>query len=408
MISSAGNSKNMKKINRINILNLIRKKEPISRQELVYMTGLTPAAITGIVRELLDKNLVKETGLGKSKGGRRPIKLKVNSKARYVIGVEVTRSETTIGIADLKNKPKHIKTLEIDMTVPELGLDKLVSSIKEVLGNSSNSNKNFIAIGVAFPGLINMKDMTITRSINLGPNWRKIRIKDEIQTKIGLPVFVENNSNAAVLAERCFGENSKDLVYINLGEGISAGIILEDKVLHGNLGYAGEIGHMVIAEDGPLCNCGNRGCLESLCSVPALLRKVNYEIQIIDDNDPIKKTWQKKGKISLKDLMNCSKEENSYAYKLLKQVAYYTGLAVANVINFYNPSSVIIGGKLSPAVSKFINIIKETAKSHAFPEVVDTATLKISQLRNKTSVIGACSLALRGIFNSPESPIFND
>ncbi|TYP53240.1 ROK family transcriptional regulator [Thermosediminibacter litoriperuensis] len=402
MSKGPGNSKYVKKINRMTVLNLIKQHEVISRQELAKITGLTPPAITGIIRELLEIGLVKEVGLAKSRGGRRPVKLKFNPEAGYVIGIEVTRFETSIGIADLKNDPTEINTIDLDMTDPDAGISLLADTIKHILDQGVKEGKNFLGVGVAFPGLLNVKEGIVKRSINLGPKWKGYPVKEAIEKQVGLPVFVENNSNASALAERWFGGAVayKDLVYVNFGEGISAGIIMDDRILQGFQGHAGEIGHIVMVEDGPLCNCGNRGCLESICGIPALLRKVNSELLLIKDGDPLKKIWKIKGKVGADDIIKCASKEGSYAYELLKQMARYVGLAIADVVNLYNPEAVFIGGKMAKAAEIFMDVINKTVHTHAFPEIAMSTSIKVSSLGKNSGVIGACALALRELFKS--------
>lgn len=405
----AGNSKYMKKLNRMAVINIIKDHEPISRQQLAEITGLTPSAITGIIRELLDMGIIREVGLDKSTGGRRPIKLSFNSDAGYVLGVEVTRFESLVGTCDLKNDPTDFRTIKIDMTEPQKGLRELANAIKEIINEKQYAGKTFLGVGVAFPGLLNTFEGKVKRSINLGSEWNFFPVKEVLEEEIDMPVFIENNSKASALAERWFGgaTQCKDLVFVNLGEGISAGVIIEDRILQGAQGHAGEIGHMSILEGGPLCNCGNRGCLESFCGIPAIMRKVKGELSIIPDDDPVKKAWIEKGDLSIEDIIKSSRIKNSYSYELLRQVAIYIGKAVANVINFYNPECVFIGGKMAVAAKYFMDIIMATVKKHAFPEIALSTDIQISSLQDKAGVMGACALVLRDFFK-PDSDMFED
>lgn len=409
MFRVAGNSKYMKKLNRMAVINIIKDHEPISRQQLAEITGLTPSAITGIIRELLDMGIIREVGLDKSTGGRRPIKLSFNSDAGYVLGVEVTRFESLVGTCDLKNDPTDFRTIKIDMTEPQKGLRELANAIKEIINEKQYMGKTFLGVGVAFPGLLNTFEGKVKRSINLGSEWNFFPVKEVLEEEIDMPVFIENNSKASALAERWFGgaTQCKDLVFVNLGEGISAGVIIEDRILQGAQGHAGEIGHMSILEGGPLCNCGNRGCLESFCGIPAIMRKVKGELSIIPDDDPVKKAWIEKGDLSIEDIIKSSRIKNSYSYELLRQVAIYIGKAVANVINFYNPECVFIGGKMAVAAKYFMDIIMATVKKHAFPEIALSTDIQISSLQDKAGVMGACALVLRDFFK-PDSDMFED
>lgn len=398
----AGNSKYVKNLNRMTVLNIIKESEPVSRKQLAKLTGLTPPAITGIVRELIDMGLVMEVGLEKSRGGRRPVKLRFNPNAGYIIGVEVTRYETKIGLADLKNYPKNIQTIEIDMTEPKVGIPKLIEVVNKTIAEGSSMGKNFLGLAVAFPGLINIKDGSIKRSVNLGPQWSSFPVRRALEEGLGFPVFIENNSNASALGEQWFGigKDYRDLVYINLGEGISAGIILNNRVLHGFQGHAGEIGHIVMQEGGPLCNCGNRGCLESICGIPALLRNIKTELPLIKKDDPLKKIWDNKGKLKIEDLMSSATIKDSYSHELFKQISIYISKAIADIINFYNPEAVFIGGKMASVFEMFLGDIRNIVNSHAFPEIAVSTELKISSLGESSGVVGACALALRQLFKS--------
>lgn len=395
MTQSPGNSKYVKKLNRMMVLNIIKEHEQISRQQLAKLTGLTPATITGIIRELLTQGFVKEVGLGRSKGGRRPMYLTFNSNAGYVVGVEVTRQEVIIGIADLKNAPVNIQAIKVDMTQPAGGIHSLTEIIKRVLARERLKGRVVLGVGVAFPGLLDVQNGVVQRSINLGTTWDNTPLRQTLAQSLELPVFMENNSNACVLAEQWFGGGTdcKDLVYINLGEGISAGIILQNIIIQGFQGHAGEIGHIIIDEHGPLCNCGNRGCLEALCGIPGILSQANA---VLPENT------------GLEDLLQAAGQQGSEAWKLLQQFGQRVGLAVANVINLYNPEVVFLGGKLATAGKLFLPMLQQTVSSHAFPEVARSARITISALGANAGVIGACALALRGILQTDQSDILGD
>lgn len=407
MTSKPGNSKFVKKLNRMTVLNMIKNNEPISRHQLAEEIGLTPPAITGIVRELIESGLVKEVGLGKSEGGRRPMKLKFNCKAGYVIGIEVTSGEAVVSVADLKNEPEVVLVEELSMKDPTVGIKAMTSIIQKTI--AANGDKQFLGVGIAFPGLLDVQSGTVRRSVNLGGAWNCYPLKDMMEAEFKLPVFIENNSNASVLAERWFGGTEcNDLVYVNLGEGISAGIILGDRILQGYQGYAGEIGHIVLDKGGPLCNCGNRGCLEAICAIPALMNKVLAELPLVSEDDMLKVVWQKEGKIGFTDILRAANEEDGYARELLKQVGKKVGRVVADIINLYNPELIFVGGKIAAAHHVFMDALKGTVKTHAFPEVAAATTIKVSRYGDSSASIGACALALKQLLQSSDSPMFKE
>lgn len=407
MRRAPGNSQYVRKINRMSVLNLIKEREPVSRRQLADITGLTPPAITGIIREFLEYGLVEEEGLGLSGGGRKPVKLRFRPAAGYVIGVEVTRYESAIGIADLKNHPTDIRRFPIDMTEPSGGLDCLQVLLREIMLQGETAGKRFLGMGLAFPGLINAPQGIVTRSINLGPAWRAFPLRETIRSMTGLATVIENNSNASALAERYFGggQDSPDLVYVNLGEGISAGVMLDDRILQGFQGHAGEIGHIFMDENGPVCNCGNQGCLESICGLPALLKQAEEKAQACTPMDPLRQILQEKGRIGLGDLIVCASNPASQAWGMLQALGRYVGLAVADVINLYNPKTIFVGGHLAAAAPLFIDTLAATARAHAFPEMARSTEIKISSLGSDAGVIGACALALQTVLESFHSPL---
>jgi len=407
---SSGNSKYLKKLNRMTIVNIIRDNERISRQQIAELTGLTPAAITGIIRELIVMGFVTEVGLGESQGGRRPVELKFNCMAGYVIGIEVTSQEIAITIADLKNYPNDIHRKNVDMSKPDLAIKELVTMVKQIIFSEEHQAKKFFGIAIAFPSLLKVKEGIIKRSVNLGRKWDGFPLKSVLEKELGLPVFIESNPKVATMGEKWFGggTSSKNLIYINIGEGISAGIMLNDVIIQGSQGFAGQIGHTVMIEQGPLCNCGNRGCLEAICGIPALVRKAIEELPFIDRQDTLRKHYEVASTLHINDIIQIALLEESYAREIIRQAGKYVALATANLINIFNPDEVFIGGKLAAAGDIFIEEFREIISTHVFPEVGEETTISISKLGGDSGVVGACALALKHLLKSSDSNMFDD
>ncbi|WP_240985962.1 ROK family protein [Acididesulfobacillus acetoxydans] len=365
------------------------------------MTRLTPAAMTGIVRELVELGYVQEVGLGKSSGGRRPVKLQFSPESGYVVGVEITRQKTVIGLADLQAKPLLIKEQSLDMSDPVTGLRELIPALRRVVTDSGIAEARILGAGFVFPGLIDKHTKVLKRAPNLGEAWRDLPVKEWLERDIHVPVFIENNSNAAALAEYVLGQGkeTKDLVYINLGEGFGSGVLLGGNLVLGASGYAGEFGHLVLVEDGPLCNCGNKGCLESLYAVPALVRKVNNELPLCPDDDPLKKIFLEQGEVGIKDILVTAQGRGSYARQVIEQAGRYIGLGVASLINLYNPALVSLGGILSEAGNLLLEPLTEVVQSHAFPEMAGSTKIQISRLGKDTGFYGACVGVIEQLFD---------
>ncbi len=407
---SPANSKYVKRLNRMRIINIIKENELISRQQLAEVTGLTPPAITGIIRELIDTGFVKEVGLGESQGGRRPVTLQFNCLAGYVIGIEITSQEITIALADLKNVPIDIQRIKVDMKNPDVAVQELINTIKKVILHEDHQSKRFLGIGIAFPGMLNTHEGTVKRAVNLGKKWNGFPLKTVLTQEFNIPVFIETNSKVAALGEKWFGggTNCENLIYINMGEGISAGIIMGESIVQGSQGYAGQIGHTVMIEQGALCNCGNRGCLETICGIPAILRKVTAELPFLANEDALQQRFAIHNEIQINDILEVALQEDSYARDVLRQTSRYVGLAISHMINLYNPDAVFIGGKMSIVAEIFIEEFRNVIATHTFSEVGDATPILISKLGIDSGVIGACALALKKLLKSPNSNIFED
>ncbi|MCC5466956.1 ROK family transcriptional regulator [Pelosinus baikalensis] len=407
---SPGNSKYVKKLNRMTIINIIKDNELISRQQIAELTGLTPPAITGIIRELIDTGFVREVGLGQSQGGRKPVNLQFNCSAGYVIGIEVTSQEITVALADLKNIPTCIGRVTVDMKDPAIAVKELIRIIKQVSLNKENREKKIVAIAIAFPGMLNRSEGTVKRAVNLGKMWNGYPLKATLENEFGLPIYIETNSKVAALGEKWYGGgiNCENLIYINMGEGISAGIIMGEHIVQGSQGYAGQIGHTVMIDQGTLCNCGNRGCLETICGIPALVQKVNAQLPFLADEDPLKKRFNITQEIQINDIVEVALEKESYARDVLRQATHYVALATSHMINLYNPDAVFIGGKLAIVAEFFMEDFHEVIASHTFSEVEDATAIIISKLGADSGVIGACALALKMVLKSPNTDMFDD
>lgn len=401
-MNNVGNLEYVRMLNRVSILNIIRENSGLSRQELAKRTGLTPAAMSGIVRELVENGYVEEVGLGKSSGGRRPVNLQFNPEAGYVVGAEITRGRTTLGIVNLQGKPVKIEHMAMDMTEPESGLETLTRKIDELTLAAGIPGKKIMGAGFAFPGLLDRSTKVLRRSPNLGEKWTNLALESWLEERIKVPFVIENNSNAGALAEYTLGRGKdvRNLAYVNLGEGFSTGVIIDDKILYGSHGYAGEMGHVVIVENGPLCNCGNKGCLESLYAAPALVRKANSELGLYSDNDRLKNVWHDKGRVTIEDILACAGEPESYARQLIGQAGWYIGIGIAGIINFYNPEVIAVGGILSQAGSILMEPLLESINTHAFPEIAKATRVEVSSIGLEAGFYGACLGAIKRLFTA--------
>jgi len=344
--------------------------------------------------------------MNKSSSSKASVQGVVNQASNMILGHDKTPFIlkgviTTLGVVDLQANPAEVKEIIIEMCDPINGIGKMALEIKKLVEELQIPEEQIMGYGFAFPGLLDVNTKIIKHSPNLGEAWRNVPVKDILINHFGPMLFVEHNSNAAAIAEYVIQRKSrvKDLVYVNLGEGFSAGVIIKGELLYGYGGHAGEMGHMVIAENGPLCNCGNKGCLESMYAVPAIVRKANMELNICGDSDPLKQIWKEKGEVDIKDILLCSSAVETYAGQLIKQAGWHIGIGIANIINFYNPKMVCLGGILTKAGPVLFEPLIKSVNRHAFPDLVQNTSIELSSLGQQAGFYGACLGAIENVFS---------
>lgn len=257
------------------VFNLINRYEPISRVKLARLTRLSPTTISSLVEELLENELVMEIGAGKTNSsGRKPIMLKVNQKSRFVISLEVKKDKISGGVYDLKCNEIARKSIS-EYDIAELG-NGLISLCEELIEESKLNRNNFLGIALGIPGIINYRDYTVVSSTVIEKLHTNKTFYTELSNRFSnIPILMENESCFAAYAEHTIARSGRegDNILIDINEGVGCGIIIDDNIYKGAWGIAGELGHMTIDMNGEHCECGNRGCLETLVSIPAILKR---------------------------------------------------------------------------------------------------------------------------------------
>lgn len=389
----------MKSLNRSTILNMIRLHGPISRAEIAKLTKLTPPTVTNIVGELLESRLVVESELGESSGGRKPVMLRINSSAFYVVGVSADAKKVRAVTATLDGRV--VQQAEVKITNrpdAEQFLQTLVEIIHRVIGQTNADRESFLGIGVGMHGLV---DPRIGLSI-FAPNLhlRNIPIKDRLEDEFSLPVEVENDVNALALGESWFGQGQgvDSFICVYVSTGVGAGIILDHQLYHGASFTAGEIGHTTIDCNGPQCSCGNFGCLEALTSGPALAARVQQAIASGKTSLLSEWTSGNAEQIYGKLIYQAARQGDAVAVEALRETGKYLGIGIANLINTFNPSRIILSGGISKAGDFVLQPLRETVAERALQTPAQAASIVVTQLGENGKAIGAFTLLLQKLF----------
>jgi len=388
------------------ILQAIKIHEPISRIDLASQVDLNPSTISRGVSDLQEMSLIKERKVGKSSGGRRPILLGINESEYHIVGIDIGATKIKAVVNNiqgdiLSSYQYNIDYIKSDMV--DISIERVIKCIDKVLKkhqrNYPNKLNKIIGIGVGAHGLVDKDKGKIKFAPNFG--WRDVYLKKEIEEKFGFKTIIDNDARVMALGEYWFGhgKNHNSLICVNVGYGIGSGIILEGKVYRGHRSVAGEIGHTTVAEDGPRCNCGDYGCLETLASGPAIAKllrrriKRGYDSIIVDMVEDL-------SMITGKKVYLAAKEGDELCIKVLEEAGNYLGIGLANLVNIIDPELILIGGGVAKAEKFILNSLNQAVAKKTMEEIPPIKTVKLGE---ETGAIGSTVLILEELYNNPES-----
>lgn len=369
------NQQIVKKNNKALVLQYIIEKEPISRADIAQSTGLHKATVSSLVNELLEEELIFESGPGESSGGRRPVILHFNKTAGYAIGIDIGVNYVLCVLTDLSGKIMIEKNQVVKRTpYPSIMsiVQSMVQSIKEEM---PDSRYGIVGIGVGVPGIVNKEGMVLLAP-NLG--WTNIQLKKDLEELFLVPVIIENEANAGAIGEQQFGagQDLENVIYVSAGIGIGVGIILNKELYQGKNGFSGEMGHMVIDLNGKPCSCGSKGCWEAYASEHALLELAGEDTA------------------SLESLMERAEKSDDMALGHFKEIGGYLGFGINNIINTFNPDQVIIGNRLALAQKWIEEPIRTTIANHTLTHHQKDLEIHFSKLGKYSTALGVTAFAV--------------
>ena len=315
----------------------------------------------------------------------------------YFIGVDLGGTKI---LTALSNEQGDILNQVYIPTEAEKGqdyvIDNIIKSIDSLLEEENISRENIKRIGIGSPGPLNIKEGLIYEAPNL--KWKNVPIGRILEERTGIKVNLENDANAAALGEKYFGagKDVDNMIYITVSTGIGGGIIIDNKLLHGVKDTAGEIGHMVIMVDGPLCGCGNRGCFEAVASGTAISKKARELAASKPDSLLYKLVEGELAKIDGKILAEAAKQGDELALKIWDEEAYYLGIGIANLLNIFNPEVIILGGGVMNSWEHFKDKMLETLKEYAFESAYNSVEIRKAALGGEVGARGAIAVAMGG------------
>ncbi|SCJ82108.1 Making large colonies protein [uncultured Clostridium sp.] len=390
----------MKQLNVSAVLKVIRDNGSLSRADVAKITGLTPASVTNITKMLIEDEYLVECKVGQSSGGRPPIMLELNPNARCVIGISIGVGMIDVVITNLSAEIILKKSIEINEERYDYDFvfKELVKLINEVIECSKIEKEKILGAGVALHGIVNARTGMSIYSPYYG--WKEINIKEALENELNLGVYVDNDVRAMALGESWFGitKDISNFVTLNISNGIGAGIIINNKPYYGVDFSAGEIGHIVVEGDGDKCNCGNYGCLETVASNNNITKKA---IKLIKQgtNSVLKELKADINQLTIEDISEAAKLEDELAISIIKEAARYIGIAITNLINILNPTSIVVVGEIFENTFYAIETLNEIVKNRGMKLSSKNVRIIKSMLGRDAAVVGATTLVIQEIFN---------
>jgi glucokinase len=310
------------------------------------------------------------------------------------LGIDLSSRHIRIGAIDATGKLLHFRREPHELAsgsadTGRILADKLLATAKNTIAELSAP---VAAIGAGFPGLVNHNSHRIVRLPN-APSLAEIDLYHEFAAAFSVPIVFENNTNAATIAEMKQGvaQGVSDLLYLRIGYGVGAGLVLDGKLRRGKSGYAGEIGHLNIDPEGEECSCGSQGCLETVCSAPNIVRRTRARLE--RDKTSVLSAFEKRDEdFTYDDIIKAAHEGDDLALLMLQRTGHFIGMTVADMINVLNLSMIVIAGN-SAARPLLIPAIVEEAQRRSFPESFADCQIVAGQLNSEAGVIGAALLA---------------
>ncbi|HEY4692349.1 MAG TPA: ROK family transcriptional regulator [Bellilinea sp.] len=385
---------NVKNLNKHAALDLIRfATGGISRIELSRQIGLTRAALTAIVNDLIQAGLVRESA-GQHIGGRNPINLEINPEVGRVLGIDIGSTHITIVLANYQAQVLAETNAPMDVMLgPDFCMNRLIKLIEDWLPTTKTTLTEITAAAVGVPGPV-VSDTGIVGAPPIMPGWDKFPIRDWLEERLGCPVSLGNDAEFGALGEWAFGagRGEKNLAYIKVGTGIGAGFLLDGQIYRGTTGSAGEIGHITLEENGPLCSCGNRGCLEAMAGGRSLAQRAREGV--LKGRRTMLSEILPTDSLTAQDVINAARRGDLFSQQLITESGYHLGTAIAGLVNLINPEIIVIGGGVAQLGDLLLDPIRKTVKERSLLVSWQAVRISAAVLGRRSSALGAVAQAL--------------
>lgn len=358
----------------------------LTQAEIARSTGLSAATVSNIVRELKDSGTVDVTPT--SAGGRRARSVSLSGDAGIVVGIDFGHAHLRVAIGNLAHKvlAEQAEPIDVDASASQ-GFDRAEQLVKELLETVNVDRTKIIGVGLGVPGPIDV-ETGLLGSTAILPGWAGTNPRDELRARLGTPVHVDNDANLGALGELVWGSGrgAADLAYIKVASGVGAGLVMGGQVYRGPGGTAGEIGHITLDESGPVCRCGNRGCLETFTAA-------RYVLPLLAPGYG--------SDLTMPQVVSLARDGDPGCQRVIADVGRHIGRGVANLCNLLNPSRVVLGGDLAEAGDLVLDPVRDSVARYAIPSAARQLSVVSGALGPRAEVLGALALVLNEMGDAP-------
>lgn len=388
--------KPLKDKNIFKILKIVSKEKKIARKDLAKMIEITPAGVTKITKKLIDRGYLIETDKGESIGGRPPIMLELNPEKGYIAGIYYAPKKIMGVLMNLHTEVLYTEIHRIRSKNKETILEESYRLIDNILERAGDVK--VIGMGISLNGLVDS-----TEGVSLfSPHyrWRDVPLKKHLKERYDLPIFIDNDVRMMAMAEREYGaaRGKPSFVMLNIGEGIGAGIVINNKVFQGGSYSAGEIGHLRVNEAGKrFCSCGKKGCLEAEISTENILKKVREEIEEGEIRSQLTEITDRE--LTFTDICEGANNGDYYSIQVLEYIGENLGKALGSVVNIINPELLVINGDVNMCKEILYPVVKLSVQKYSMYNAAKKLEIKVSELKENGASIGAAAVVYRRAFS---------
>jgi predicted NBD/HSP70 family sugar kinase len=364
---------------------LVYKQGAISRVSIHAHTNLRRSTISLLTRQLLTEGKLVEAGPSDNPLGRKQILLKLNRKFGFLVGVEFDDEQVTAGVMDLEPSVLRVISDPTDLAHGKEGLlRQLQSAVRRVVAASRLPWSKLLGIGIADPGLVDTR-RGVTTTCSTIDFWNDVPLTATFEKEFKVPVLVESKTRAKAIAEQMLGVGAREpnMIYLDYGTGIGAGVIVDGKLLYGHNCGVGEVGHTNMVRSGPTCKCGSNGCLEAVAGAGAVENRARKALA-----EGVASSLSSKQDITVWQVLEAARSGDKMSWNIVAETAEEIGVAMANLVNLFNPAMIVFDERLSVTGDDFLNLITRVIRSNALAGSAANLSLRYATQGRESGLLG--------------------